>query len=131
MFLNSTSRATFTCKRTPRDNEIDWSAPAERVRNLVRGVTYPYSGATTTLDGNSLTIWSVQRLPEYSRYVGRIPGGVVDVLPGRGSVVLTGDEAVLVTEVSTVDGERRPADLVLNRRSQDAWPRLAIVRRGP
>lgn len=118
------SRATFTCKRTLEDNEIDWNAPAEEIYNLIRAVTSPYPGATTTLDGQRIHIWSASRLPDFKRYVGRIPGRVVEIWPGRGSVVLTGDGALLITEVSVSGGDRRRGDEALNRLSHTLGRRL-------
>src|SRR5690606_33215043 len=109
--------ATYTCKRTLEDNEIDWHAPTDRIYNLIRAVTAPYPGATTTLEGRQIHIWQAQRLPDYKRYIGRVPGRVVEICPGRGSVVLTGDGALLITSVSVEGGERQRGDEVLNRLS--------------
>jgi UDP-4-amino-4-deoxy-L-arabinose formyltransferase/UDP-glucuronic acid dehydrogenase (UDP-4-keto-hexauronic acid decarboxylating) len=44
-------------RRFPEDGRIDWSLPAERIHNLVRGVTRPFPGARTELDGRTLFIW--------------------------------------------------------------------------
>ena len=55
------SRATFTCKRLPADNEIHWSEPAEKIYNLIRATTRPYPGAFTHFEGKLLRIWSTQR----------------------------------------------------------------------
>ncbi len=43
--------------RRPADGEIDWSAPAETVRNLVRAVTDPWPGAFTAFRGDKLLVW--------------------------------------------------------------------------
>jgi methionyl-tRNA formyltransferase len=93
------SRATYTCKRLPQDNRIDWKAPTAAVYNLIRAVSAPYPGAYTFLDGRKLIVWAARRLPDAPRYVGRVPGRVVEVRPGEGVVVLTGDGALLLTEV--------------------------------
>src|SRR5690606_6269303 len=45
------SRATFTCKRLPEDNKIDWTQPTKDIYNLIRATTAPYPGAFTTLGG--------------------------------------------------------------------------------
>jgi methionyl-tRNA formyltransferase len=42
--------------RKPADGRIDWSLPAVRVHNLVRGVAPPYPGAFTAIDGATLRI---------------------------------------------------------------------------
>ena len=105
--------ATYTCRRIPEDNRIDWSRPASEVYNLIRAVTAPYPGAFTTFAGRRLTVWAAHPLPEHPPYAGRIPGRVVEIRPGEGSVVLTGDGALLLTDVQ-VEGElRRSASDVL------------------
>jgi methionyl-tRNA formyltransferase len=43
--------------RKPADGLIDWTNGAVRIYNLVRGVTHPYPGAFTFLDGRKVTIW--------------------------------------------------------------------------
>jgi methionyl-tRNA formyltransferase len=98
------SRATYTCKRIPQDNLIDWSASTEQIYNLIRAATYPYPGAYTYLDGKRLTIWSAERLGNWRSYVGRVPGRVVDIRPGEGSVVLTGDGCLLIKQAQ-IEGE--------------------------
>jgi methionyl-tRNA formyltransferase len=90
------SRATYACKRLPDDNRIDWSAPSRRVLDLVRGVTRPYPGAWTALDGERLTVWSASADPSGGRYAGRVPGRIVALEP---PTVLTGDGAVVLHEI--------------------------------
>lgn len=107
-------KATFTCKRMPEDNLIDWSQPTGDIYNLIRAVSYPYPGAFSYIAGQKVIVWSARRL-EYPPYVGRVPGRVVEIIPGTGSVVLTGDGALLVTQVQLEGGERISADRVLNR----------------
>ncbi len=42
--------------RKPADGHIDWSQPAAKIHNLVRGVAPPYPGAYTQLQGKTLRI---------------------------------------------------------------------------
>lgn len=49
--------------RRPEDGRIDWSAGAESVHNLVRGVAPPYPGAFTTLNGKTVRILRTLREP--------------------------------------------------------------------
>jgi len=44
--------------RKPADGCIDWTKPAVEIYNLIRGVTHPYPGASTYLDGAKVIIWS-------------------------------------------------------------------------
>jgi methionyl-tRNA formyltransferase len=97
------SAATRARRRVPADNAIDWSLPAVRVHDLIRGVTCPYPGAFTTLGGRELRVWSAARLERAPGDVGP-PGRVQEVRPGEGAVVSTGDGALLVREVQ-LEGE--------------------------
>jgi len=106
--------ATFTCKRLPQDNVIDWSASTNQIYNLIRAVGTPYPGAFTFLNGKRLRIWAAQRLLQERNYIGRIPGRVVQTYPKEGAVVLTGDGALLLTQVQFDDGELICADKILN-----------------
>ena len=44
--------------RKPEDGRIDWTRSAVQIYNLVRGVTHPYPGAFTHLDGRKVIVWS-------------------------------------------------------------------------
>ena len=105
--------ASYTCKRLPGDNTIDWAASAARIHNLIRATGHPYSGAMTTLASRPLIVWAAERIAA-KNYVGRVPGRVVEVLPGKGSVVLTGDGALLLTHTQAEGGEERCAADVLD-----------------
>lgn len=93
------SRATYTCKRLPEDSHIDWSAPSTNIYNLIRAVTFPYSGAYTYLSGQKLYIWNAKRVINGRRYIANIPGRIVEIRPGEGVVVLTGNGSILLTQV--------------------------------
>lgn len=54
------SQATAFGRRTPADGKIDWTMSAERIYDLVRGVTHPFPGAFTELDGKKLFIWRAE-----------------------------------------------------------------------
>ncbi len=106
--------ASYTCKRLPGDNALDWAAPTARIYDLIRATGHPYSGATTTLAARPLIVWAAERLTHTKPYAGRVPGRVVEVLPGKGAVVLTGDGALLLTRVQAESGEERCAADVLD-----------------
>jgi methionyl-tRNA formyltransferase len=111
------NQATYTCKRTLEDNQINWTAPTEEVYNLIRALSHPYPGAYTFLLGKKIQVWSAKRL-QLPKYDGRIPGRVIQILPGIGSVVLTGDGALLIKEVQSSDGQVECAANVINSLSQ-------------
>lgn len=43
--------------RKPEDGRIDWSQPAENIRNLIRAVSYPYPGAFCESQFGRVFIW--------------------------------------------------------------------------
>ena len=51
------SKASYFGKRTPEDGRIDFSKSARAVFNLIRGVSKPFPGAFTEIDGKKLIIW--------------------------------------------------------------------------
>jgi len=48
---------TYFGGRKPADGRIDWTQNAVQIYNLIRGVTHPYPGAFTSLNGNKIIIW--------------------------------------------------------------------------
>jgi len=62
--------------RKPEDGRIDWSKSALQIYNLIRGVTHPYPGAFTTLQGKEIVIWSAWPVEGSAA-----PGQVVSINP--------------------------------------------------
>lgn len=89
------AKATYTCKRTPEDGEINWQKSALEIYNLIRGLTHPFPGAYTTLKGRKIFIWEAKLSSKQLKYVGSIPGrvlgkhdDVIEVLTGKGVLLL-------------------------------------------
>jgi methionyl-tRNA formyltransferase len=62
--------------RKPADGLIDWTKSAVQIYNLIRGVTHPYPGAFTYLEGKKVVIWSawpVEGTGEPGRVVSKNP----------------------------------------------------------
>jgi len=110
--------ATYTCKRTRDDDEIDWRASTSSIYNLIRATTAPYPGAWTTLDDKTMLVWEARELVEPRRYIGRRPGRVLEVRPGEGTVVATGDGSILLTRVQFQDEATVCAAAILRNLSQ-------------
>jgi methionyl-tRNA formyltransferase len=109
------SQATYAIWRSPADGHVDWSRPTREVFNLVRGLTSPYPGAFSLLDGRKLLIWSAEMEREPRTYVGRIPGKVERIISGSGVNVLTGDGTLRIKRVQLEGEEPRRADEVIRR----------------
>jgi methionyl-tRNA formyltransferase len=92
--------------RRPADGLIDWTKHAVRIYNLVRGVTHPYPGAFTFLEGRKVTIWRAWPVEGKGE-----PGRVVSTEPllvgtGEGlleirSLQIEGEEEVSAYSFST------------------------------
>jgi len=78
---------------------VDWTMPAERVRNLVRGVD-PWPGAYTWFEGRMLKLFS----PRLGTGSGA-PGTILAATPA-GIEIACGDGSVIFREVQT-EGKRR------------------------
>jgi methionyl-tRNA formyltransferase len=112
------SQATYTCKRLPEDNQIDWTASTRDIYNLIRAVSAPYPGAYTYLSGKQMRVWSAKRVHDNRPYIGRIPGRVVEVRHGEGTVVLTGDGVLMLCQVQIEGSEITCASEVIMSPSQ-------------
>ena len=51
---------SYYLKRTESDGLIDWSQETNSIYNLIRGITRPYPGAFSFIEGNKINIWSAQ-----------------------------------------------------------------------
>jgi len=67
------SQATYEGLCTEKDAIIDWSAPIDRVYNLIRG-TDPQPGATTYFRGKKLKIFDARPIRDIA---GGLPGQIV------------------------------------------------------
>lgn len=92
--LQDHARSRYFGGRKPADGEIDWSAPAETARNLVRAVTRPWPGAFTWYDGRKLLIWRAE-----TRAGDAAPGEIV-VADDATACVGTGEGLLELLEVS-------------------------------
>jgi len=83
------SQGKYYGRRTPADGQIDWTKPAETVRNLIRAVTAPYPGAFTFLDERKLMIWEAS----VDATAKGTPGTIISTMPltiacGQGAIIV-------------------------------------------
>lgn len=79
------SLATVFPRRTPEDGRIDWSWSSTRAVNFVRGLSHPYPGAFTFLNGKRLLIWKAE-IGDRTSLAGKpgaiLPDGGIHCNPG-------------------------------------------------
>jgi methionyl-tRNA formyltransferase len=96
-------RATYEPPCSEEHTRIDWSAPADTTYNLIRG-SNPQPGAVTTIDGEPLKIFDVERV----RDAGGEPGAVLAV-DGSGVLVALSAGAVRLKRVTPAGGAKTDA----------------------
>jgi methionyl-tRNA formyltransferase len=94
------AQGSYRGGRKPADGEIDWSWPARRIYDLVRGVTHPYPGAFTALGGRRLRVWWA--LPVDSA-AAAAPGTVTAV--GRDGITVAAGEGAVRLITLQLDGQ--------------------------
>lgn len=59
-YEQDSSEATYFSPRKASDGEISWNDPAQKIRNLIRALTYPYPGAYFFFKGEKFVIDEVE-----------------------------------------------------------------------
>ncbi|MEQ1896311.1 MAG: methionyl-tRNA formyltransferase [Vicinamibacterales bacterium] len=98
------SQATYAARLTKEEGRIDWTRPAERLRNQVRGL-YPWPHAYAYLDGSRLILLHARTGPDGSAAA---PGTVLKGDPD-GILVACGRGTSLLIDELQPEG-RRPMD---------------------
>lgn len=108
------AEATYTCKRTPEDGEINWQLSAFQIHNLIRATSHPFNGAFTTLQGKRVFIWGSELPEKEDIYSGCVPGRVLGKRNGK-IEVLTGKGVLRVTRLQFSDDvEKNAADVTVS-----------------
>jgi methionyl-tRNA formyltransferase len=92
--------ATYAPRLTKDDGLIDWSLPAERIHNLVRGL-HPWPHAYTFLRGDRFILLRTSASPESSD----LPPGTLTVAQGADLRIAAGTGTILVHEIQA-EGRR-------------------------
>lgn len=104
------SQATYAPKLTKDSGRIDWTQPAEKIRNLVRGCN-PWPSAFTYHNGIMLKVWDAE-ISGSIAVSSSAPGEITGMDGGRINVA-TGDGALSILEVQREGKKRQPAETFL------------------
>ena len=107
--------AVLTRKIAKESAKIDFSLPAEKIVNLVRGMN-PEPTAFAEIEGARLNVFCAERAvcPEGSE--GAAAGEILSDTPKQGFLVKCGDGAVKLAEVQAAGGKRLKGSDFLNGR---------------
>lgn len=97
--VQKSKNATYTCKRVPEDGHIDFKQSTHTIVQLIRGLTFPYPGAFCYYNDNKVIIWEAEAVKNPPRYVGRVPGKIVQIAKTHVDV-LTADGIIRITKIS-------------------------------
>ncbi|MCP3678303.1 MAG: hypothetical protein GY721_12145 [Deltaproteobacteria bacterium] len=96
--------AGYTCNRSPEDGEIDWTKKTKEIFNFVRAQSHPYPGAFSFYKNKLFHVWRASIPKDARKYVGIIPGKIVERGPEGFVDVLTADGVLRIHEIS-VNGD--------------------------
>jgi len=100
------SKATYTSKRRPEDNQVNWNCSATEIYNLIRATTFPYPGAYTMHQGRKLKIWSASLSNKEAHSIGGAAGTIIEIAKGKGVDVLTGKGTIRLELVQYDENEK-------------------------
>lgn len=95
-------------RRRPEQGLLDWAQPARKVYDFIRGLTHPYPGAFSSVNGARTIIWKSALLPLTGSLAkpGTVLGPLVsDRLDACGLVVACSEGAVIVLEIEDACGK--------------------------
>ena len=91
------SQSNLWRKRTIEDGLIDWSLPADSIRDLVRGLTRPYVGAHFMFRNQAITLWKCEVI-EMSDGAA-VPGQSLEPYGGM-PLIKTGLNSILIIDAT-------------------------------
>jgi methionyl-tRNA formyltransferase len=89
------SQSNLWRKRSINDGLIDWSLPAESIRNLVRGLTRPYVGAHFLFRDQVIRLWKCEVIKLSDDEA--VPGQILEPYGGK-PLVQTGLNSIIVVD---------------------------------
>lgn len=112
------SAATYCCGRLPSDGMVEWAQSAAAIDRLIRSLGGDFPAAFTHLGTRHIEILRAEPVLGGRHYVGAIPGRVVGVDRGLGTVeVLAGDGTIRLDTVRLPGGTAQPAaDVITSTR---------------
>lgn len=116
------AQVTFARKLAKEDGFVDWSLPAEAIRDQLRGFA-PWPGATTVLPGGLLL--KLHEVKVEAVAAGALPGTILEAA-GMGPLIATGKGALRLTRVQPAGKRAMPGAAFLCGHRLTAGERLGV-----
>jgi methionyl-tRNA formyltransferase len=97
------TRATYSIWRDDEDYHIDWMQSSSAVLRMIDAVGFPYSGARTTVEGETLTVGNASEVSDLEFEI-RHPGKVWALDNGR-PIVVCGSGLLRLDECRMLNGD--------------------------
>jgi methionyl-tRNA formyltransferase len=102
--------SSYYPKRKPEDGLINWNLNVFKIYNLIRGITRPYPGAFSYINGLKFTIWRAVPFDTKINYKTQNNGEVVEIFSKKSILIKCKDGLLLVNE--SEGPELRPGDIL-------------------
>ncbi|WP_246199966.1 sugar transferase [Salirhabdus euzebyi] len=89
--------ATYTWRRTPEDGFIQWDDSSHRIYNFIRGISRPFPGAFSYLEGEKLTIWRAEEVTGLKLKAKEKSGKILSLVHDE-LIIATRDYCLKITE---------------------------------
>ncbi|MEO8102766.1 MAG: formyltransferase [Betaproteobacteria bacterium] len=112
------SAGSYFGGRRPEDGVIDWRDSAQNIHNLVRAVSPPYPGATTTVRGQAIKVTRTVLAPDHFQHQNP---GMLNVGSER-VIALCGDGRMLRILEAEIDGQLHNEVMLAARLGVGVYP---------
>lgn len=102
------SNATYSIWRNPEDCQINWNNSATKIYNLIRAVSYPYSGAFTFLEKEKVYVWKSEIIIPDLKFEIKDPGKIWELDHKGRPAVVCGKGLLKIIEASRRDENLLP-----------------------
>lgn len=96
------SKATYSIWRSPEDCRIDWTMSSESIYNLIRAVSYPYTGAFTYMEERKVYIWKAEII-ENIKFEKRDCGKIYSIDENGRPTIICGDGMIKLLNTTYED----------------------------
>ncbi len=94
----SNLNSNYWRKRNKNDGYIDWRMSAKSIKNLVRGLTYPYPGASFTFNNFEYVVWESEVIKNDNKNLE--PGKILSINPKGNIQIKCGEDAIIIKKIS-------------------------------